>query len=226
VTDVGARLAEVQARVTTACAACGRDPATVHLLAVGKTHPAAAVAGAHAAGQIDFGENYAQELRDKATALADLTPAIRWHFIGRVQSNKARMIAPLAYRVHALEEVRHAEALAARAPGPLRVLVSVNQGGEESKGGIRPAAALDRCAEIARVPGVRVVGLTTIPPASDDPERMAPYFDELAALAARGRARGLPLDELSMGMSHDFEVAIRFGATWIRVGTAIFGARP
>jgi pyridoxal phosphate enzyme (YggS family) len=219
------RLAAVRARVAAACAACGRDPASVGLIAVGKTFPAEAVAAVHGAGQVDFGENYAQELRDKAAALAGSTPPIRWHFIGRIQTNKAKMIAPVAYRVHAVEEVRQAEALAARAPGPLDVLVAVNQGGEDTKGGVRPSEALERCAAVDAVPGVRVVGLMTLPPPTEDPEDSAPYFEELAALAAAGRARGLALNELSMGMSHDFEVAIRHGATWVRVGTAIFGAR-
>jgi len=219
------RLNAVRARIALACAAAGRDPAEVGLIAVSKTHSAAAIVQAHGAGQLDFGENYAQELRDKARELGELTPPVRWHYIGRIQSNKAKYIAPVSARVHAVQSVRHAEALVQRAPGALKVLVAVNQGAEDTKAGVAPADALEVCEDISRVAGIELVGLMTLPPPTDDPEAGAPYFEELADLAARGRARGLSLHELSMGMSHDFEVAIRYGATWIRVGTAIFGPR-
>lgn len=193
----------------------------MQLIAVSKTFPLAAIVEARAAGQAHFGESYAQELRDKARELPDAT----WHFIGRIQTNKAKYIAPVAHRVHALETIDQAEALSKRAPGPLRCLVAVNVGGEESKGGVPPADALERCGALARVAHIEVVGLMCLPPWRDDPEDVAPFFEELADLAARGRARGMPLTELSMGMSHDYRVAIRHGATWVRVGTAIFGSR-
>ncbi|MFK7931087.1 MAG: YggS family pyridoxal phosphate-dependent enzyme [Myxococcota bacterium] len=218
------RLDAVRERLANACHQAGRDPADVQLIAVSKTHPAAAIEAAKASGQLHFGENYAQELRDKCRVLPQ--PDLRWHYIGRLQSNKAKYVAPVAYRVHALETVSHAKALAAKAPGPLSCLVSVNLGLEDSKAGVPPDQALDRCAELAEVPGIRIVGLMALPPYDADPAKSAPHFETLANLAAHGRSHGLPLNELSMGMSHDFEVAVQYGATWIRVGTAIFGPRP
>lgn len=224
-TSIHDNLTAVRARIQRACAACGREPEEIGLIAVSKKHPAAAILQAHGQGQLDFGENYAQELRDKGAELSALRPPVRWHYVGQIQSNKAKYIAPLAYRVHALESARHARALAKRATDTVHALVAVNVGGERSKGGVEPSEALRVCAEIHEVEGVRVVGLMTLPPPVDDPNDSAPYFEQLADLAARGRAAGMPLEELSMGMSHDFEVAIRYGATWIRVGTAIFGPR-
>lgn len=219
--SIAARLAEVRDGIAAACEAAGRAPDSAHLVAVSKTFPVDAVRAVVEAGQRDLGESYAQELRDKAP----LVPGVRWHFIGRLQTNKARYVAPLAYRIHALETVEQARALAQRAPAALKCLVAVNVGGEETKGGVPPSAALDRCADLSRVDGIEVVGLMCLPPWRDDPEDTAPFFAEIAELAARGRARGLPLNELSMGMSHDYTVAIRHGATWVRVGTAIFGER-
>lgn len=219
--SVAERLAEVRARVDAAARRAGREPSEVGLIAVSKTHPLHALEAAWAAGARDFGESYAQELRDKAPGLPDA----RWHFIGRLQSNKARYIAPHAHRVHALVRRDHAEALAKRAPGRLACLVNVNLGGEASKDGVPPDEALDAVRGLAAVEGIRIVGLMTLPPPVDAPTDAAPFFEQLAELARRGRAQGLPLDELSMGMSHDYEVAIAHGATWVRVGTAIFGAR-
>lgn len=218
---IASRLAAVRAGIDEACRAAGRDPAEVRLVAVSKTVALPALREAVQAGQHDLGESYPQELRDKARELT----GVRWHFIGRLQTNKARYVAPLAHRVHALETVAQAEALARRAPAPLASLVAVNVGREASKSGVLPEHALQRCEELARVPGVRIVGLMCLPPWRDDPEDVAPFFAEVAELAAQGRARGLALTELSMGMSHDYPVAIRHGATWVRVGTAIFGER-
>lgn len=222
---IAERLNAVRRRVAAACTAAGRSPDSVRLIAVSKTFPSTAIEAAHAAGHLDFGENYAQELREKAEALATLTPPVQWHFIGRVQTNKAKMIAPHAYRVHAIERVEEAEALVRRAPGAVHGLLAVNVGGEAQKGGVTSAHAISIAESLTRVAGFRLCGLMTLPPPAEDPEASAPFFAELAELAARGRAHGLPLDELSMGMSHDFEVAIRHGATWVRVGSAIFGER-
>jgi pyridoxal phosphate enzyme (YggS family) len=219
--SIASRLAEVQGRIEAASVAAGRAPDAARLVAVSKTFPAESIREAYAAGQRDFGENYAQELREKAESLADLTE-LRWHFIGRVQRNKARWIAPLAYRVHAVDSVEHAQALAGRAAAPLRCLLAVNLGGEASKSGVGEAAALALAHAVHAVDGIELVGLMTMPPPEVDPR---PQFAALAALAARGRAEGLPLRELSMGMSGDYEAAIAHGATWVRVGTAIFGAR-
>jgi len=219
--DVAARLAEVRTQVDAACLRAGRTPEEVHLVAVSKTHPLEAIEAAAATGQQDFGESYAQELRDKGAARPDL----RWHFIGRIQTNKIKYIAPRAHRVHALERLDHAQALAKRAPGPLRCLLAVNVAGEASKSGVAAHEALEAVRSLHGVDGIEMVGLMTLPPPVDDPEDAGLWFEQLADLAARGRKQGLPLTELSMGMSHDYEVAIAHGATWIRVGTAIFGPR-
>jgi pyridoxal phosphate enzyme (YggS family) len=219
---IAQRLAEVRARVDAACRSCGRSPSEVGLIAVSKTFPAAAVKEAWDAGQRAFGESYPQELRDKAPAL----PAdIEWHFIGRLQSNKAKYVAPVAFRVHALESVAQAEALSAKTERTLSCLIAVNVGEEESKGGVRAGGLSQAVDEIGRVPRISVVGLMTLPPFREDPEEVAPFFEETRALLEAQRARGHAMRELSMGMSHDFGVAIRYGATWVRVGTAIFGGR-
>jgi len=219
------RLADVRARIEAAAIAAGRAPDTVGLVAVSKRHPPEAIREAYAAGQRDFGENYAQELRDKAVALADL-PDIRWHFVGRIQTNKVKYFASTVARVHAIDRVDHAVAIGQRAgDGPVGVLAAINLADEATKSGVAGDEALALCRALHAVPGIALKGLMTMPPPSDDPEAGAPEYARLAALAERGRAEGLPLHELSMGMSGDYEVAIRHGATWVRVGTAIFGPR-
>ena len=216
-----APLETVRAQIQRACIDAGREPSSVQLVAVSKTQPEPALRAVYEAGQTHLGESYAQELRDKARALE----GVNWHFIGRLQRNKVKYVAPVAHRIHALETEAQAEALAARAPGELSCLLSVNIAHEASKSGVLPAEVLERCRTLHQVPGIRLVGLMCLPPYDLDPEASAPWFQQLADLAARGRADGLPLTELSMGMSNDFAVAIRHGATWIRVGTAIFGPR-
>ena len=217
------RLMEVRARVDAACEAAGRDPGDVGLIAVSKTKPLDDVLAACAVGHRDFGENYARGLRDKQRA-CDVSD-LRWHYIGQIQSNKAGIIAS-AFRVHALEQVRHAQALVKKAsPTGVDALVAVNIGGEESKGGVPPEALLERVRALTAVDGLRVRGLMCLPPFHPDPEEVAPYFQRMAALLETCRADGHEMRELSMGMSHDFHVAVRHGATWVRVGTAIFGAR-
>jgi pyridoxal phosphate enzyme (YggS family) len=208
----------VRNRIERACIGAGRDPSSVRLIAVSKTFPIEPIAELAAAGQLDFGESYAQELRDKGPLLPD----VRWHFIGRLQSNKAKYIAPHAYRVHAVSEMRHVDALATRMDRPVPALVSVNVGAESQKSGVSLADTLGFCRTLASRDDVALKGLMCIPPLGGD---SAAHYAALADLAARGRAEGLPLDELSMGMSNDFEEAVRHGATWIRVGTAIFGPR-
>jgi pyridoxal phosphate enzyme (YggS family) len=223
--SIGERLLEVRAGIAAACAAAGRATEEVTLVAVSKKHSPERIREAYAAGQRDFGENYAQELRDKARALSDL-PEIRWHFIGRIQSNKARYIVPLATRVHTVDSVPHALALAKRArEGPVPCLVEVNLSLEATKAGTTEGEALALCEALRTIEGIDLKGLMTMPPYVDDPEVVAPLFVQLADLAAEGRRRGLPLHELSMGMTSDYPVAIRHGATWVRIGTAIFGPR-
>ncbi len=219
-------LIAVRARIDRAAEAAGRDPASVRLVAVSKTKPAAAIREAYAAGQRDFGENYAQELAEKATELADLTE-LRWHFIGHLQSNKAKLVAPVARLVHAVDSASLARELAKRfTPKPdqprLGVLVEVNVGGEAQKHGVAPADVPALLDAIEAEPKLALTGLMTMPPHDLDAAGQA--FEGLVALREKhGSTARLP--ELSMGMSEDLEIAVACGATLVRVGTAIFGAR-
>ncbi len=217
------RLAAVRTRIERAAAAAGRDPRHVTLVAVGKRHPPRAIEALYVAGQRDFGENYLQELRDKARELADL-PGLRWHTIGPVQRNKARYAARFSDVVHTLNGEALAEELSRRAEAAgrrLRALVQVNLSREPRRAGIAPER-LDGLLHVCRnLPGLQVVGLMTLPPATANPEAARPFFAELRRLA---ESHGLP--ERSMGMSADLEVAVQEGATLVRVGTALFGPRP
>ena len=217
---LGERLAQVRARIAAACARAGRDPATVTLVAVSKLKPAASVRAAYAAGQRDFGENYAQELRDKAAELAAL-PGLRWHAIGPLQTNKVKYVARAASAFHALDRLEVAEELSRRRlEAPLPCYVELNLGAESSKGGLRPEALPQFLERVRALPGLRVEGLMALPPPSEDPEAMRPHFARLRSLA---RAHGL--GGLSMGTTLDFEVAVEEGATLVRVDTALFGER-
>jgi pyridoxal phosphate enzyme (YggS family) len=194
----------------------------VRLIAVSKTRGIPELESALAAGVLDLGENYAQELRDKAKVLGT---APRWHYIGSLQRNKVKYVAPVAHLFHAFDDIRLAEEFAKRREQPMPVLIAVNTGGEQSKSGVPVEEAIALAEQVDAHPGVALRGLMTLPPFCEDPAEVAPYFKTLADLAAEGRRRGLPLEQLSMGMSHDFEVAIAHGATLIRVGTALFGPR-
>ncbi len=220
---IALRWREVRARVDAACARAHRAPSDVTLIAVSKTHPVSAIREAAAAGATDFGENYAQELAEKRAEL----PELRWHFIGRLQRNKAKLVAGHVVLIHAVDTVELAHELAKRAAGTLQpVLLSVNVAGEDTKGGVTPETASALARAVAAVPGIRLDGLMTMPPPADDPEASRPAFLALARLRDRlAQELGAPLPVLSMGMSGDFEVAIACGATHVRVGTAIFGAR-
>lgn len=218
---IAADLASVRGRLDAACRRAGRDPAAVTLVAVSKKQPPEAIREAYAAGQRDFGENYAQELRDKQAALADLA-GIRWHALGPLQTNKAKYVAGKVALLHTLDRVDLAQELARRAGGAkVRALVEVNIGREPQKGGVLPEELPERLAALAAVPGIELAGLMCIPPAADDAEASRPHYRALREL----RDRLLPGGELSMGMSGDFEVAVEEGATLVRVGTAIFGER-
>lgn len=217
---IAQRLSAIRDRMDAACVAAGRSPSDVQLIAVSKTKPDAMILEALAAGHTAFGENYAQELRDKAQSIED--PRVQWHFIGHLQRNKVRYVAGRTALIHAVDSVRLGAEINKRSPAVQPVLVEVNVGGEASKSGVPADQALALCAELHAMERLDVQGLMTIPPASGDP---GPLFAHLASLAEQGRAQGLPLKHLSMGMSGDFETAIAHGATLVRVGSAIFGAR-
>ncbi len=220
-TAVGRRWEEVLARAGAACARAGRDAAGVEVLAVSKLQAEPLLREAYAAGVRAFGENYAQDLRDKSAALADC-PAIRWHAIGSLQTNKARIVARVAHAFHALDRIELAEELARRRTGaPLDVYLEVNLGGEATKGGVAPPAIGRLLERVRSLPQLRALGLMCLPALSADPSSARPEFRLLRELAAEHRLAGL-----SMGTTHDFEVAIEEGATVVRVGTAVFGERP
>lgn len=223
---IAANLQAVRERIAAAARSAGRDPAAVALLAVSKTWPAACVREAAAAGQRAFGENYVQEGIDKITEIAD--PGLEWHFIGPLQSNKTRAVAERFAWVHSIDRARIAERLAAQRPAalpPLQVCVQVNVSGEATKSGCAPAETAALCRRVAELPALRLRGLMAIPEASDDVAAQRRPFRRLREIFDELRAAGLPLDTLSMGMSHDLEAAIAEGATVVRVGTAIFGER-
>ncbi len=220
--SIAARLQAVRARIAEACVRASRDPSDVTLVAVSKMHDTSAVRAAYEAGQRIFGENYVRELRDKAHALEDLS-GLRFHFIGHLQRNKVKDVIDVASCIETVDSVRLVEAVSQRATArgvSIDVMVQVNVAGETQKAGCAPEE-LDSVLDVVRdSPVLRLSGLMTIPPGDPDPERSRPHFRALRALA---EARGI--HGLSMGMSADLEVAIEEGATLVRVGTAIFGAR-
>ncbi len=224
--SVAARLEEVRRRITRAADAAGRDATQVKLVAVSKTKPPEAIREAYAAGQRAFGENYAQELTAKAAALTDL-PDLEWHFIGHLQTNKAKVAARYAGVVHTVDSAALARELGKRAAKerstPLRVLIEVNVGGEVQKAGATPGEIEEVMTAIRAQPALALRGLMTVPPAGGVVSARR-VFDTLATLRTlHGGVAALP--ELSMGMSDDLEAAVECGATFVRVGTAIFGAR-
>lgn len=226
-TTIADNLAMIRQRISRAAERCGRDPATVRLVAVSKTRTPAEVEAAAAAGQVLFGENYVQELMAKAGAV---TAPVQWHFIGHLQSNKVRQLAGLVTMIHSVDRLSLAEEINrhwARLGARCDVLVQVNVAQEATKSGTTTAEALELVRQVAGLPHLRVKGLMTMPPFFDDPDAARPYFCELRLLAARiqDELDCVEMSELSMGMSGDFEVAIEEGATLVRVGTAIFGER-
>jgi PLP dependent protein len=219
--DVQTRWNALLAQVGEACQRAGRAPSGVEVLAVSKLQPLAALRAAYAAGVRAFGENYAQELRDKVVAMADC-PGIRWHAIGALQSNKAKYVARSAYAFHALDRSALAEELARHRTGaPLEVYLEVNLGGEVTKSGLAPQGVGALLAVVQALPQLKAMGLMCLPPLSESPEASRPYFRALRELALAHRLPGL-----SMGTSQDYLVAVEEGATVVRVGTAIFGPRP
>ena len=225
-TPISANLQAVHARIAAAARAAGRDEKDISLLAVSKTWPAGHVREAAAAGQRAFGENYVQEGVAKVAELAPL--GLEWHFIGPLQSNKTRPVAEHFDWVHSIERMKIAERLSEQRPAgvpPLNVCLQVNVSGEASKSGCAPAEAVALAKAIAALPNLRLRGLMCIPEPVEDVEAQRQPFRQLRELYEQLRGDGLPLDTLSMGMSHDIEAAIAEGATMVRVGTAIFGER-
>jgi len=230
----------VHARIVAACRRAGRRPEQVRLIAVSKTVAPERIREAYDAGLRDFGENRVQEAEAKRPALRDLD--IRWHMIGHLQTNKARSAQELFQWIHSLDSLRLAQRLDRAASGPatagsaeangpaspVPVLIEVNLGGEAAKSGLEAGAALELSRTISALPALSLRGLMTVPPFTEDPEGARPYFSrlrELGKMIDSARLPGVSMGELSMGMSHDFDVAIEEGATMVRVGTAIFGAR-
>ena len=223
--SIAEQLVLVRDRIAAAALRAGRPADSVRLLAVSKGHPAEDVAEAYATGQRDFGENYVQELVAKARALEHLRDIV-WHAIGPIQRNKARDVCRVARIVHTVDRVEIAEELAKRAAHPLDVLIEVNVAGEAQKAGCDPESVERIASRIAELASLELVGLMAIPPLDREPEANRPHFAKLRALGESLRANGhVTATELSMGMSADFDVAIGEGATIVRVGTAIFGAR-
>ncbi len=230
VNDIARNIQSIRERIAKAAAACGRTEGEITLVAVTKTFPAEAISRAIAAGLRQFGENRVQEAEGKILYFRSLS-GLQWHLVGHLQSNKARRAAELFDLIHSLDSVKLARRLdqAAKEIGKvISVLIQVNLAGEETKFGASPESVREMIEALSDFKALRVEGLMTIPPYFDDPEDVRPYFAKLRSLSERLEAEMpgcLGRRHLSMGMSHDFEAAIREGATMIRIGTAIFGAR-
>lgn len=226
---IGGRLAVIRDRMAAAARSAGRDPSTIRLVAVSKTFPVDAIREAYAAGQRDFGENRVQEVLQKITSAADLE--IRWHLLGHLQTNKARKAGPAFATIHSVDTVELLEkidAAAADAGRTPELLIQVDLAGETTKFGASPEDVPRLFDAAASCRAARVSGLMTLPPVPESPEDARPWFRRLRGLRDQWLAAGVPapmLQELSMGMSADFEVAIHEGSTIVRVGTAIFGSR-
>ena len=220
---------QVRERVAAACRRSRRGPDAVKLVAISKTFPPECIRAAYEAGLRDFGENRVQEAMAKRPALSDLS--ITWHLVGHLQTNKAKAARELFHWVDSVDSFRLAQKLdqaAASGGGRLPVLLEVNLGEEASKAGAGESKIIQLARQVSQLGTLEVRGLMVIPPFLDDPELVRPYFRWLRELARKIDSKDIPnlsMQELSMGMSHDFEVAIEEGATIVRVGTAIFGVR-
>jgi pyridoxal phosphate enzyme (YggS family) len=225
-TTISANLQAVLARIHAAARKSGRQPGDISLLAVSKTWPASDVRAAAIAGQRAFGENYVQEGMEKVAELAAL--GLEWHFIGPLQSNKTRLVAETFDWVHSVDRLKIAERLAAQRPDslpPLQVCVQVNISGEETKSGVPLAVAPALARQIALLPRLQLRGLMAIPAPAQNSGQQRQAFRRLREVFAELKEESLPIDTLSMGMTHDLEAAIAEGSTLVRVGTAIFGER-
>lgn len=221
-------LEQIQDRIVAACARAGRDPGEVRLIAVSKTKPAALIEEAFAAGQTLFGESYAQEFMVKA---GQVHSPVKWHFIGALQTNKVKYLRGRVALIHSVDRLslgREIDRQWAKLGRTAEILIQVNLGGEETKAGAVEEELEALVRKTAALPNVRIRGLMTLPPYRYDPEEVRPFFRRLRELGQKIDAfavSGVVMRELSMGMSHDFEVAVEEGATLVRVGTAIFGER-
>jgi pyridoxal phosphate enzyme (YggS family) len=228
-TPLQERLAAVRARIAQACESAARPADAVRLLAVSKTFPAAAVQEAADAGQTEFGENYVQEAVEKIAALRNMTSAtLIWHFIGPIQSNKTRPIAENFDWVHSIDRDKIARRLSEQRPdglAPLQVCIEVNVSGEASKSGVAPSEVAALARVVADLPRLKLRGLMAIPEPTEDMTLQRQRFAALRGLLEALQKSGLAVDTLSMGMSADMDAAIAEGATMVRIGTAIFGAR-
>ena len=226
--NIASNILEIRNRIASAAQHAGRDLQSIRLMAVSKTVPVERIREAQDAGITLFGENYVQEARGKIPAVGH---DVEWHMIGHLQTNKVKYVVNLFDWIHSVDRLELAQELDKRArqhSRKLKVLIEVNIGGEASKSGVEISHALELVRQVSVLQNVNVRGLMTMPPYSDDPELSRPYFRALRALRdeiARAAIAGVSMDELSMGMTDDFEIAIDEGATIIRVGRAIFGAR-
>ncbi len=235
--EIAARVARVRERIAAASRRAGREPAAVRILAISKRHPVAVIPAAYAAGIGDVGESFAQEMVAK---LADLgagpdcpggsaSPDLRWHFVGKLQRNKVKLVVGRAHLIHAVDNPALAAAISKRAASAgivQNLLVAVNMAAETTKSGVAAGAAKELVAAIDALPAVACMGLMTMPPLVQDGEDNRRYFAGLRGLRESLRSAARPLATLSMGTSSDFEVAVEEGATLVRVGTGIFGPRP
>ena len=223
---IGENIQTIGERIRAAEQRFGREPGSVQLLAVSKKHPAAAIREAFAVGQRCFGENYVQEMTEKAVELTDT--GIEWHFIGPIQSNKTKAIAAIARWVHSVDSLKVAQRLSAQKPASapaINVCLQVNISDEASKSGVALSQVPELARQIALLPGLRLRGLMAIPAPEHEFERQRAVFAQVRLLQQDLNAQGFALDTLSMGMTDDMEAAIAEGATIVRIGTAIFGCR-
>ncbi len=226
--DISTNIAHIRHRIDAACSRSGRPSSSVQLIAVSKVKPAELVDAAYHAGQQLFGENYVQEFAEK---VSEVTTPVTWHFIGALQSNKVKYIRGKVAMIHSVDRLSLAREISkqwSKIDAPVAILIQVNIGDEESKSGCQPEQLETLVRAVAELPYLQVKGLMCLPPHDADPEQVRPYFQQLRLLAEQTAALGIPgvqMTELSMGMSGDFEVAVEEGATLVRVGTAIFGAR-
>jgi pyridoxal phosphate enzyme (YggS family) len=228
--SISQNLISVQSRISQACKQSGRDPKSVHLIAVSKTHPAALIREAYAAGQREFAENYVLEGTEKIEELADIRSKLIWHFIGPVQSNKTRFISESFDWVQSIDRFKIAQRLSDQRPrdmNDLNICLQVNISGEESKSGVTPQDALSTCLDIAELPNLSLRGLMAIPRPGESIETIKKFhrlFIEIQQHLKKHQFKNR-FDTLSVGMSDDLEPSIASGSTMVRVGTAIFGAR-